>query len=90
MGGQHGRCIWHHNAQQIPDNATKGATENFIYFDLYILTMGYQIVQARMWAQGLTIGVLIAAGVMTHARRAKEIDEGPIRHIVSRLHSPVL
>lgn len=44
-------------------------------------TMPQKIVQARMWAQGLTIGVLIAAGVMTHARRAKEIDEGPVRHI---------
>ncbi|KAI0347113.1 hypothetical protein BDW22DRAFT_1351471 [Trametopsis cervina] len=44
-------------------------------------TMPQKIVQARMWAQGLTIGVLIVAGVMTHARRAREIDEGPVRHI---------
>lgn len=36
-----------------------------------------------MWAQGLTIGVLIAAGVMTHARRVREMDEGPVRHLVS-------
>ena len=33
-----------------------------------------------MWAQGLTIGVLIAGGAMTHAQRAKAIDEGPMRH----------
>lgn len=38
-----------------------------------------------MWAQGLTIGVLIAAGVMTHAKRARELDEGPVRHLVSAL-----
>ncbi|KAI0092040.1 hypothetical protein BDY19DRAFT_928063 [Irpex rosettiformis] len=44
-------------------------------------TMPQKIVQARMWAQGLTVGVLVVAGIMTHARRAKEIDEGPVRHI---------
>lgn len=42
-----------------------------------------QIVQARMWAQGLTLGVLIAAGVMTHTRRAKEMEDG-VRHVVRR------
>ncbi|KAI0682907.1 hypothetical protein BC835DRAFT_1397835 [Cytidiella melzeri] len=46
-------------------------------------TMPQKIVQARMWAQGLTVGVLVVAGVMTHARRAKEIDEGPVRHIAA-------
>jgi hypothetical protein len=30
-----------------------------------------QIVQARMWAQGLTIGVLIAAGILTHRTRSE-------------------
>ena len=33
-----------------------------------------------MWAQGLTIGVLIAAGALTHTERAKAIDDGPIHH----------
>ncbi|TFK55369.1 hypothetical protein OE88DRAFT_1651639 [Heliocybe sulcata] len=33
-------------------------------------TMPQKIVQARMWAQGLTIGVLIAAGAISHANRA--------------------
>ena len=33
-----------------------------------------------MWAQGLTIGVLIAAGIMTHAQRQKALDEGPFHH----------
>ncbi|KAI0080881.1 hypothetical protein K474DRAFT_1704419 [Panus rudis PR-1116 ss-1] len=28
-----------------------------------------KIVQARMWAQGLTIGVLIAAGILTHSQQ---------------------
>ena len=41
-----------------------------------------QIVQARMWAQGLTIGVLIAAGALTHARRQQALDEYGHRHIV--------
>ncbi|KAK7696007.1 hypothetical protein QCA50_000647 [Cerrena zonata] len=40
-----------------------------------------KIVQARMWAQGLTIGVLIAAGVLTHSMRTKQEDEGPVRHL---------
>jgi hypothetical protein len=30
-----------------------------------------KVVQARMWAQGLTIGVLIAAGAMTSSKRAE-------------------
>ncbi|KZT12586.1 uncharacterized protein LAESUDRAFT_739965 [Laetiporus sulphureus 93-53] len=32
-------------------------------------TAPQKIVQARMWAQGLTIGVLIAAGILTQASR---------------------
>lgn len=28
-----------------------------------------KVVQARMWAQGLTIGVLVAAGILTHRSR---------------------
>ncbi|KAH7909457.1 hypothetical protein BJ138DRAFT_1127676 [Hygrophoropsis aurantiaca] len=33
-------------------------------------TMPQKVVQVRMWAQGLTIGVLIAAAALTHAHRA--------------------
>lgn len=32
-------------------------------------TFPQKIVQARMWAQGLTIGLLIVAGALTHASR---------------------
>jgi hypothetical protein len=32
-------------------------------------TIPQKAVQVRMWAQGLTIGVLIAAGALTHSRR---------------------
>ena len=35
-----------------------------------------------MWAQGLTIGVLIAAGVLTHSIHSKQEDNGPVRHLV--------
>jgi sugar phosphate permease len=34
-------------------------------------TVPQKVVQARMWAQGLTIGVLIAAGALTHTKRAE-------------------
>lgn len=44
-------------------------------------TLPQKIVQARMWAQGLTLGVLIAAGVATQAKRSTAQDEGPVRHI---------
>ncbi|CCL99405.1 uncharacterized protein FIBRA_01423 [Fibroporia radiculosa] len=54
----------------------------------YIMRNPYQtfpqkVVQARMWAQGLTIGILIAAGALTHAKRMKgaEVDEHGRRHI---------
>ena len=32
-----------------------------------------KVVQVRMWAQGLTIGVLIAAGALTHTKRAEAV-----------------
>ncbi|KAI0796807.1 hypothetical protein C8Q75DRAFT_846226 [Abortiporus biennis] len=44
-------------------------------------TLPQKLVQARLWAQGLTLGVLIAAGIMTHARREKVFDEGAVRHL---------
>lgn len=34
-------------------------------------TPAQKIVQARMWAQGLTVGVLIGAGVLTHSQRVE-------------------
>jgi hypothetical protein len=37
-----------------------------------------KVVQARMWAQGLTIGILIAAGILTHSQR----DVAAKRHVV--------
>ena len=44
------------------------------------------MVQARVWAQGLTIGIIIAAGIMTHKQRAQayeDEDERRVRHLVS-------
>ena len=38
-------------------------------------TMPQKIVQARMWAQGLTIGVIIGAGVLTQSQRQKRFEE---------------
>ncbi|KAH8105976.1 hypothetical protein BXZ70DRAFT_917627 [Cristinia sonorae] len=32
-------------------------------------TAAQKVVQARMWAQGLTIGVMVAAGILTHQQR---------------------
>ncbi|KAJ8517983.1 hypothetical protein ONZ45_g4907 [Pleurotus djamor] len=34
-------------------------------------TVPQKVVQARMWAQGLTIGIVIAAGALMHSRRAE-------------------
>ncbi|KAH0839781.1 hypothetical protein J3R83DRAFT_724 [Lanmaoa asiatica] len=33
-----------------------------------------QVVQVRLWAQGLTIGVVIAAAALTHAQRAQAME----------------
>lgn len=38
-------------------------------------TMPQKIVQARMWAQGLTVGIIIGAGVLTHSQREKQFNE---------------
>jgi len=39
-------------------------------------TYPQKIVQARMWAQGLTIGLLIVAGALTHSRKRLENEAG--------------
>ncbi|KAH7926777.1 hypothetical protein BV22DRAFT_329936 [Leucogyrophana mollusca] len=46
-----------------------GVAGNIILRDP-LQTMPHKVVQVRMWAQGLTIGVLIAAAALTHAHRA--------------------
>jgi len=38
-------------------------------------TFPQKIVQARMWAQGLTIGLLIVAGALTHGQRLVRAEE---------------
>ncbi|KAF9478396.1 hypothetical protein BDN70DRAFT_913668 [Pholiota conissans] len=43
-------------------------------------TYPQKIVQARMWAQGLTVGLLIAAGALTHARRLENAKQGQQDH----------
>jgi len=43
-------------------------------------TVPQKVVQARMWAQGLTIGVLIAAGALTHTKRAEAAKIGNHDH----------
>lgn len=44
-------------------------------------TLPQKVVQARMWAQGLTIGVVLAAGALTHAHRARSLEQGAVRHL---------
>lgn len=36
--------------------------------------------QVRLWAQGLTIGVVIAAAALTHAQRAQATEMRKVRH----------
>jgi len=43
-------------------------------------TYAQKIVQARMWAQGLTIGLIIVAGALTQTRRAARIENGMNDH----------
>ncbi|KAG6332923.1 hypothetical protein ID866_6165 [Astraeus odoratus] len=40
-----------------------------------------QVVQARVWAQGLTLGVIIATGALTHSQRAKAAELRKVRII---------
>jgi len=39
-----------------------------------LLTMPQKVVQVRLWAQGLTIGIVIAAAALTHAQRAQAME----------------
>ncbi|TFY72983.1 hypothetical protein EVG20_g11 [Dentipellis fragilis] len=39
-----------------------------------------KVVQARMWAQGLTIGVLVGAGVLTHSQREEAAKHPHVDH----------
>ncbi|KAG1733925.1 uncharacterized protein EDB91DRAFT_1057155 [Suillus paluster] len=43
-------------------------------------TLPQKVVQVRMWAQGLTIGVLIAAGALTHTQRQAALQHRPVDH----------
>ncbi|PCH41531.1 hypothetical protein WOLCODRAFT_24814 [Wolfiporia cocos MD-104 SS10] len=43
-------------------------------------TMSQKVVQARMWAQGLTIGVIIAAGIATHSQRKEAQEHRQVDH----------
>jgi len=43
-------------------------------------------VQARMWSQGITIGVVIAAAAVTRSRMYRR-DEGDVGRPVNRDHS---
>jgi hypothetical protein len=33
-----------------------------------------------MWAQGLTVGILIAAGIVTHSERANAVNHHAVDH----------
>jgi len=47
-----------------------------------------KVVQARMWAQGLTIGVLIAAGALTHSKQAeaaKRVSRGIFTSLITMI-----
>ncbi|KAI0254735.1 hypothetical protein BJV78DRAFT_1182567 [Lactifluus subvellereus] len=39
-----------------------------------------KVVQARMWAQGLTIGVLITTGILTHSQRKESANHHAVDH----------
>lgn len=60
--------------------ATMVGAFGYIMRDPY-QSMPQKLVQARMWAQGLTIGVLIAAGALTHARHHHDTDDRGVRHL---------
>ncbi|KAF6762034.1 hypothetical protein DFP72DRAFT_877829 [Ephemerocybe angulata] len=49
-------------------------------------TYPQKIVQARMWAQGLTIGLLIVAGALTHKSRAEQA----VKHVTDHSWKDVL
>ena len=38
-----------------------------------------QVVQTRVWAQGLTLGVIIATGILTHSQRAQVAQMRKVR-----------
>jgi len=43
-------------------------------------TLPQKIVQVRMWAQGLTIGILIGAGILTHSKRQAALEHRQVDH----------
>lgn len=45
------------------------------------LPVRHKVVQARVWAQGLTLGVIIATGALTHSQRAKAAQMRKVRQI---------
>lgn len=43
-------------------------------------TATQKIVQVRMWAQGLTVGLLIGAGILTQSQRKEAAAHRPVDH----------
>ncbi|KAF9238803.1 mitochondrion protein [Melanogaster broomeanus] len=54
--------------------ATSMAVAGSIIMRDPLLTMPQKVVQVRLWAQGLTIGVLIATAALTHAQRQEAAE----------------
>ncbi|KZT72478.1 hypothetical protein DAEQUDRAFT_743555 [Daedalea quercina L-15889] len=66
--------------------ASMAIAGGIVWRDKYVLyptphqTPTQKIVQVRMWAQGLTIGVLIAAGILTQTNREAAIQKPQTDH----------
>jgi len=51
------------------------------HFLCNIIVWHLQVVQARVWAQGLTIGVLLVAGALTHSKRQEAMAYRKVCHL---------
>lgn len=48
-------------------------------------TNSQKVVQARMWAQGLTVGIMIVAGALQHSKRAAAAEHVSLRTYLNPL-----
>lgn len=46
-------------------------------------TNSQKVVQARMWAQGLTVGIMIVAGALQHSKRAAAAEHVSLRNYLA-------
>lgn len=85
MGTQYGRRRCYHRTRQVRTHSLSSQLVGSVVFTQMCSVRRHQtttqkVVQVRMWAQGLTVGLLIGAGILTQSQRKEAAAHRPVDH----------